>query len=708
MFSRTPSHRPGTILLAGIALSIGWGIRGNFGHEAGAMMPGALAAIVICLLSGREDWRERVAYFAFFGAIGWGFGGSISYMHSVSYTHSGNGPSQLYGFGANFFIGFLWAGLGGAGMALAATLDRARLSALFKPILFLLAGWVVLLLLTSPIFAGLGKFVAHRTGGDSTLVMDRHEQPLYWLDSDWLSALMALGMVFLYDLWQRREQNGWLVLAFAAAGALLGWGIQALLKVTGLAAPLGNVLTVPLGVPGGMTLKGVQPAADQLITNWPNVFVDSPWHIGWSVGLFLGVVAYFIWYGKFRDGSSFFLHLAAGWLVCFLVVALPGHVLFHDVGGLSLSPPRSDNWAGTLGVFLGAVIWFARNKLQPAAFATLLTGIAGGAAFVSAQLTKLLLLRIGSGYVQVPEAQEALRNASIEAVNARVSDVINAAQAVMDESGWAHYHTGNWHSIYEQTSGLYHGIALALVFAFLAPRLPPPDQTGPASRWSRGFSVFFVLVVLTYLNLMKNVSEWAKSLGWMISVPASDGAAAHEVAPSWSMTPLPEFIAFSPQGWFNLMYLAVAIAFLFLVWRHIRGNISLVPATALGRGQLLFVLLLWILVIGNCERALVGFSEGRLITEATIWFNACLATVLMLSLPKERDTTEVSFSPYRPPWIRLLIGGPLAVCLAVAGVWYTARWAYGDNFAGYAGWQHRMGPYAEWKVNPKVKSQEHP
>ncbi|MCC6389759.1 MAG: hypothetical protein IT167_04075, partial [Bryobacterales bacterium] len=69
----------GAILLCGLAHSIGWGIRGNWGHEYGAMIPGALSAIAACLVSGREDWRRRVVHFAFFGAMGWSFGGSMSY-----------------------------------------------------------------------------------------------------------------------------------------------------------------------------------------------------------------------------------------------------------------------------------------------------------------------------------------------------------------------------------------------------------------------------------------------------------------------------------------------------------------------------------------------------------------------------------------------------------------------------------------------------
>ena len=52
-----------------------------------------------------------------FGGIGWAFGGSISYMQVISYTHSGQPESVLYGFAGTYLIGFLWAAMGGAGIA---------------------------------------------------------------------------------------------------------------------------------------------------------------------------------------------------------------------------------------------------------------------------------------------------------------------------------------------------------------------------------------------------------------------------------------------------------------------------------------------------------------------------------------------------------------------------------------------------------------
>src|SRR5436190_2964460 len=162
-------------LLIALALSIGWGIRGNFGHEYGAMLPGALAALTAALLSGRSDWHRRSAFFAFFGALGWSFGGSISYMQVIGYTHSGHSASVLYGFACLFVIGFLWAAIGGAGAALPAFLTRERLTEFFAPLTAVFAGWTVQDIVMAVWFREDPAF--------------RHEGLLYWYDTDWVAAL---------------------------------------------------------------------------------------------------------------------------------------------------------------------------------------------------------------------------------------------------------------------------------------------------------------------------------------------------------------------------------------------------------------------------------------------------------------------------------------------------------------------------------------
>ena len=214
------SSWPATLLLTALSLSIGWGIRGNFGHEFGAMIPGALAAMAFVLVSRRDDWWRRAAPFAMFGALGWSFGGSMSYMQVVAYTHSGDSPSVLYGFACLFVIGFLWAALGGAGTALPACADRTMLTELVSSMSAVFAAWW-----------------AEAVWLEPWLV--RHGYSLHWFDTDWLGALVA-GVVAVGICLVRRRVDRATGLIVALAG---GWWISFL----GLVVLLGIRMTPPRG-----------------------------------------------------------------------------------------------------------------------------------------------------------------------------------------------------------------------------------------------------------------------------------------------------------------------------------------------------------------------------------------------------------------------------------------------------------------------------
>jgi hypothetical protein len=88
------------IVLAGLAMSVGWGFRGDYGHEAGAMVPGALLGLAVCMVSGREDWWCRGAIMGMAGAVGWAFGGQMSYGRIIGYTAAYSFPDVLYGYPA--------------------------------------------------------------------------------------------------------------------------------------------------------------------------------------------------------------------------------------------------------------------------------------------------------------------------------------------------------------------------------------------------------------------------------------------------------------------------------------------------------------------------------------------------------------------------------------------------------------------------------
>jgi hypothetical protein len=520
----TPTHA--LFILTALSLSIGWGIRGNFGHEYGAMIPGALAAMAAVLLSGREDWYRRIAYFAFFGALGWSFGGSISYMQVIAYTHSGHSGSVLYGFACLFVIGFLWAAIGGAGTALPAALNRDRLTEFFAPLTAVFIAWC------------LQDFAEHWLVAVNPDF--RQESPLYWYDTDWLAALLAIVSVIVLALIRRR----------------------------------------------------------------------------------------------FDEASSLILHMAIGWWIGFLLLVI--------LLGLRMTPPRGDNWAGCLGMVGGMIVYLWRSRLGAVLCAALVTGFVGGFGFATATMLKLIEVR----------------------------------------SGWQ----TNWHSILEQTYGFINGLGIAAVIYWLARRLPILNDKAPTRRWTEVYAVVFVLVGISYLNLQKNPAEWVR----LKAVPET-------------------LYGYSAESWFNLAYLAIAIAITWSLTRHLKSPLPLVPASTLGKGQLLYLIVLWWMVVGNFDRAQVSFTPQRLVTEGVIHLNAVLCTILLLLCAPSSAMTMMNPSvDFRSAITKTISVGTVGMIVAVLLQWAVVRALYGDQFAGHAGKHIRFGPNATATTKKPVPGQPHP
>ncbi len=654
---RMPGARPAAVFLVALSLSIGWGIRGNFGHESGAMLPGALAALAACLLSGRGDWRQKAPYFALFGGLGWAFGGSIAYMYCISFAGSEHWPTAIYGFFCTFITGALWAGMGGAGTALPAVMDRDRLGKFFLPMCFTMALFALNM--------GLGDQIAEwikSSAADPT--WNRQRSPLYWYDADWMAASAALIGICLFDLWDRRFGKAQWLLALASAGTLLGWGMQRALDALGATPKIASMLVVKLGDPTAINPDtGLRFDPADFLTNWPNFVHYYPQHVGWGVGLIAGITLYFCLFGAWRRDSGLILYMALGWLVAFLVMPVLGSIPLQPWGGFRLMPPRSDDWAGIVGVFAGMTLYCMRFGLKPVAFAGSLTAILGGV-----------------GFAVVPFVRSILRL---------------PGHPLLTPGGtppeWAHYHSANWHSILEQSDGFCHGLAIAVTMAVLAAWVKA-DNAPRTRRWTEIFSVLFVLFALTLLNVYKNVPEWTEG--------------ANRVVPALMKAPLLG-VALPAMAWFGMVWVAVALAALLLMLRHTRQPVEFVPPSPVGRGQLLYIALLWMMVIANFERALPSFAEGRLVTEWVIFMNAALATLLVGWLPRHGIT--VPATDQRGPSLgRLWVCAVPVVVLLMVGFAVATRLMYSGAPVDSLNSNHRrLGNEAYWRIAPILKSGKH-
>jgi len=530
-----PLRTPLAVLFVALSLSIGWGVRGNWGHEFGAMIPGALAAMAAVLVSGREDWRRRIPFFAFFGAVGWSFGGAISYMQVIAYTHSGDAASVAYGLACLFVIGFIWGALGGTGTAMPAFFSRGRLTEMLVPALVVFAAWFLQDIYLSVLEAGLVERV--RAGGITAEQMETQLAWLNWYDTDWLGVAVAAVVLVVLGLARRR----------------FDWGTQ------------------------------------------------------------LGLV------------------MCAGWWLGFSLLTL--------ALGLRMTPPRGDNWAGALGMTVAVIVFLYYSREWEVLWSTVVVGFFGGLAFTGSTTIKLVLVH--------PGFQDRFFGRAIET---------------------------NWHSVLEQTFGFIAGLGVALVMGYWSTRGPKLEDTSALRRWSEPLCVFFVLVAISYVNIVKNVEAvWTKDPRTLADTLGG----------------------LSAYTWFYLAYAALAFTIALPLLLYYRGRtLEILPSSTLGKGQLLYIVFLWWIVLGNLSRT-VPFAEQRLITEGTIHLNACLCTLMALLLPRSR---VVVASEATPAYGSLLKSAAVSVAvgaiLVVAGEYALVRGLWGDTFAGHAAKHIRFGPDA--------------
>ncbi len=136
-----PLWRP--VLLAGLAGGLGWGIRGQYGHETGAMIAGLLVSLVLVRLLA-PAWPLAAAVRAVaFGTLAMGFGGSMTYGQTIGLTQDadlvGNGAALRWGLLGLALKGGLWIGFAGAFLGLGLGRSRHRATDLFWLVMALLA-----------------------------------------------------------------------------------------------------------------------------------------------------------------------------------------------------------------------------------------------------------------------------------------------------------------------------------------------------------------------------------------------------------------------------------------------------------------------------------------------------------------------------------------------------------------------------------------
>lgn len=445
------------VLIAAIAMSLGWGIRGDYGHEKGAMIAGALVGLVIALGSGRKDWIKRAPLFGLFGAVGWAFGGQNSYGIVLGYTFSAQWQTVIYGFANVFLLGAIWGGIGAAFLAMAATYEKNRLVEYIKLFILLLAGWFVTDLMQIFIWGEVEPDI------------------LYWYDSDWIAAVTALVII------------------------------------------LGKI----------------------------------------------------IYDRKLTEASSLMLKMALGWLI--------GMVVLVELLDLHMTPPRSDNWAGSLGLLIGLLFHLISRKEKTVLYVSLFVFIAGGLGFSFGQLFQVL------GNVS-----------SITAFN--------------------------WWKVMEESFGFIMGGGTAIVFFMLKDKIGLIENDNDKPVWMEPFAIFYLLIFIPYLNFLSNVNHL---LNREFTVELISGVSIFTL--------------------YHIGFILLALTLLVAARKYLRDGLDILPASHLGKGQLLLLLIIWIFIIGDLFVAMPFGAQSLHVQGSFFVFGIILTAWVMI-----KTTAGENFEPSGP------------------------------------------------------------
>lgn len=223
-----------TLLLTAAAGGMGWGIRGQYGHETGAMIAGLLVALVVGLLLCRKQSSLFAARLAALTAVGISFGGSMTYGQTVGLTHdpqfNGNWEALRWGMLGLCIIGSIWVGF--AGVLMGMSLGGKRYESLEILLLFIFLIGLYFLgvyLLNEPFEPEARRLPRIYFSGDWYWQPDNAE--LRPRREAWGGLLFALIGLWLYvSVWKRdavARNVGLIAAFFGGIGFPIGQAVQA-------------------------------------------------------------------------------------------------------------------------------------------------------------------------------------------------------------------------------------------------------------------------------------------------------------------------------------------------------------------------------------------------------------------------------------------------------------------------------------------------
>jgi hypothetical protein len=194
------------VLLAALAGGMAWGIRGQYGHETGAMIAGLLVSLVLVFQFCPQAALLPAARAVAMGTIAMGFGGTMTYGQTIGLTQNvaliGNWDAWRWGMVGLALKGGIWIGFAGLflGMGLGGVRYRVRET------LLLMLGMLALY--------AVGVWLLNRPYDPANKLL-----PSIYFSADWHWQPDAT----VSELKPRREHWGGLLCALIGAWVWAGW-----------------------------------------------------------------------------------------------------------------------------------------------------------------------------------------------------------------------------------------------------------------------------------------------------------------------------------------------------------------------------------------------------------------------------------------------------------------------------------------------------
>ena len=296
-----------SIIIAGMALATAWAIRGQFGHEQGAAWAGGIGCLSILLLAKKENWYDKAIKAAFAGAVGWGFGGMMSYGILVGYGRGEDFINVYYGLASLLVVGGLYGLIGGGLFGLVLADHPEKKIKWHQVVMEMTVGGILFYYL-----------IVEQLGFEMT--PPRSEA---W------GICAGTGIAMLYYMARNKQYSAMRVAIYSSLGAGFGFAFGNFLQALGNAAEIPfnmwNVMEYSLGFFGGAGM-----AYGTFTSKWPeekatSQFTTSNLTIP-LIGLLL-LVPFFVWQQSFimkdfSDTLGAFVSQPQTWMTAVQLIAL--------------------------------------------------------------------------------------------------------------------------------------------------------------------------------------------------------------------------------------------------------------------------------------------------------------------------------------------------------------------------------------------------